>query len=282
MKTYFKQPRSDETMIAVSCPICGRSEVKAYWTLPDYSFQQCLGCGHVYQNPRPAAPDLVQRYDDDYKDYEVDNADNFFNLMQLGLSDIGFEELEAAMPVHRSFLDIGCATGKLLAWMQGRGWRAEGVEVCEASARYGRENRGVVIHVGMIEELQLPAASYDLVHSSHVIEHVPEPDKFLSEIFRMLAPGGYCVCVTPNLASFQALVFKRQWRSAIADHVHLFSLRSLRRLIKQAGFEIVRTKTWGGIAQGMAPARIKRLWDRLAKSLGFGDVMIILARKPLL
>jgi ubiquinone/menaquinone biosynthesis C-methylase UbiE len=127
----------------------------------------------------------------------------------------------------------------------------------------------------------LPAASFDVVHSSHVIEHVPEPDRYLSEIYRLLPPGGYCICVTPNLASFQAQVFKAQWRSAIADHVHLFSVRSLTRLFRQTGFELIKSKTWGGIAQGMAPAGIKRMWDTLAKQLGFGDVMIILARKPL-
>ncbi|HAP43127.1 MAG: hypothetical protein A2087_02975 [Spirochaetes bacterium GWD1_61_31] len=281
MKTYFKPPRPGETSVAAACPICGCYTVRQFWRLPEYSFQRCTGCGHVYQNPRPSPLDLVERYDEDYKQYEVDNADNFFNLMRLGLDDVGFSGLEASLPPGKRALDVGCATGMLVAALEKRGWQAEGVEVCQASADYGRATRGVTIHVGTLDSLHLPAASFDLVHSSHVIEHVSEPGAFLREMHRILKPGGYLVCATPNLASYQARRFGTEWRSAIADHVHLFSLRSLRRLIRQCGFQPLRHKTWGGIALGLAPPRRKACLDRWAKRLGFGDVQIQLARKPL-
>jgi hypothetical protein len=45
------------------------------------------------------------------------------------------------------------------------------------------------------------------------------------------------------------------------------------------GFVIEKTVTWGGLASGTAPAPIKRLFDRLAKKRGFGDVALIRAAK---
>lgn len=281
MKTFFKGPAPDERYHAVNCPVCGKDSVRLLWNLVTYSFQRCTRCGHVYQNPRPLPEYLSRRYDGDYRDYEVENADKFFNLMRLGLEDVGFSRIEAALTGEKRFLDVGCATGVLVSHLQKRGWISEGVEVCEEAALYGREKRGVTIHTGTVESLGLPANFFDVVHTSHVIEHVPDPDIFVSEIFRILKPGGWYVCATPNIASFQARCFKAAWRSAIADHVHLFSVASLGRLLRQAGFIRCRYKTWGGIPQGLAPAPVKKIADRLAKIFGVGDVQIQLVQKPL-
>lgn len=280
MKTFSKEPAPDEVHAPVSCPVCGESAVRPLWDLGSYSFQCCTGCGHVYQNPRPSPEHLARRYDAEYRDYEIENAANFFSLMKLGLDDVGFTRIESSLPGGKKFLDVGCATGVLVAHLRDRGWIAEGVEVCEEAAAYGREKRGVTIHTGTLENLTLPGNSFDLVHTSHVIEHVPDPDLFVSEIFRILKPGGWYICATPNIASFQARCFKAAWRSAIADHVHLFSVSSLSRLLSRAGFIRCRYKTWGGIPQGLAPAPIKKAADRLAKIFSIGDVQIQLVQKP--
>ena len=114
-----------------------------------------------------------------------------------------------------------------------------------------------------------------------MIEHVPEPGDFLKEVFRITKPGGHFICVTPNIASFQARFYRREWRSAIADHVHLFSVANLKKLMVRTGFDLIRQGTWGGIPRGEAPAAIKNIMDKAAKRFGFGDVMILLGRKPL-
>ena len=151
MKTYFSPPKPDEKHEAVSCPVCGQDRTRPYWKLEGYSFVRCVGCTHVYQNPRPRPADLVNRYDEAYKQYEVENAENFFNLMRLGLADLGFDEIEASLPAGRRFIDIGCATGVLVKHMADRAWESMGVELCEGSAEYGRRQRGVDIRTGTLE-----------------------------------------------------------------------------------------------------------------------------------
>jgi 2-polyprenyl-3-methyl-5-hydroxy-6-metoxy-1,4-benzoquinol methylase len=279
MKTYSTEPKAAERMIPASCPICGSSATRPLWNLGTFSFARCARCGHVYQTPRPTAGDLAVRYDEEYLRYEIANADSFLNLMLLGLRDVGFEELEASLPAGRSFLDVGCATGALVEYMGGRGWNAQGVEVSAPEAKYGQTVRKVRIHTGALADAAFPSESFDLVHSSHVIEHIDEPGDFLSEIARILKPGGWCVTVTPNTASLQARLFRGEWRSAIADHMHLFSLAGLCRLLANRGLEPVRNKTWGGMAQGLACAPVKGALDRAAKTFRFGDVMAVLARK---
>ena len=280
MKTFSMRPAASERLEKSSCPVCGSNLTRPRWDLGDFVFSACASCGHVYQNPRPRPEELAARYDEDYLEYEVRNAEPYLRLMLLGLADLGFGKIEAALPADRSFLDVGCATGALLELLSRRGWSAEGVELCGPAAEYGRRVRGVSIRTGTLAEAAFPENGFDFAHSSHVIEHVADPGALFAELHRVLKPGGYYAVVTPNLSSLQALLFRDGWRSAIADHMHLFSRGGLIRMLGAAGFQPVRTVTWGGLAQGLAPRPVKALLDRSAKALGFGDVMAVLARKP--
>lgn len=280
MKTYSTNPDPSERRVPASCPVCLSSDTRPLWNLEGFAFVRCARCGHVYQNPRPTADDLAVRYDEEYLRYEIDNAQSFLKLMLLGLRDVGFAELEASLDKGRRFLDVGCATGALVEHMANRGWDAQGVEVCAPEAEYGQTVRKVRIRTGSLADAAFPGEYFDVVHSSHVIEHIDEPGEFLSEVVRILKPGGWCVTVTPNTASLQARLFRGEWRSAIADHMHLFSLSGLCRLLSERGLAPVRSKTWGGMAQGLAYSPVKAVLDKAAKAFCFGDVMAVLARKP--
>lgn len=280
MKTFSKSPRSDEKNRHVVCAVCGSDCPQPHWQCDGFSFARCCRCGHVYQDPQPSSADLIDRYDEEYAAYEVQNAENFLDLMLRGLEDVSFFTRMEELGLDRSLLDIGCATGALLEYAAGRGYRVQGVEVCEPAAEYGRSHRGVPIALGTLDDVHLETAPYGAAHFSHVIEHVQHPREFLKQVFSLLIPGGFMVVVTPNTSGLQARLFGPDWRSAIADHVHLFSMRNLATVLAESGFQIVARKTWGGLGKGVAPQAIKRPVDWLAKRLGFGDVMLFLCRKP--
>jgi SAM-dependent methyltransferase len=153
------------------------------------------------------------------------------------------------------------------------------VEISVAQAAYGERRHGLPIFAGSLEAAAFPDASFDLVHASHLIEHLNSPGSFLDEAARVLAPGGILVLTTPNADGFQARLRGPRWRSAIYDHLYLFSRRTLRRLLESRGFAVARSATWGGWPRGMRPAIVKRPMDALAKACGFGDVMAVLARR---
>jgi len=50
-------------------------------------------------------------------------------------------------------------------------------------------------------------------------------------------------------------------------------------LLEKTGFKTEKVSTWGGMAIGLTPVWIKKIMDVLAKYFGFGDVMIIRAKK---
>jgi SAM-dependent methyltransferase len=176
-------------------------------------------------------------------------------------------------------LDIGCATGALLEWLRDRGWDCLGVELCGPAADYARKVRNLNIITGTIESAKLSDNSVTVALASHVIEHVNNPKTFVSEIYRCLKVGGYFYITTPNIDGFQARLFGSRWRSAIFDHLYLFSKKTLRALLEDAGFIVEKTVSWGGLARGTAPGPIKNMADRLAKQFNWGDVVLMRCRK---
>jgi 2-polyprenyl-3-methyl-5-hydroxy-6-metoxy-1,4-benzoquinol methylase len=237
-------------------------------------------------NPQPLAEEVGRRYGEDYLAYELANEKPFLELQLLALKDAGFWDLEGELKKRREpegrkprVLDCGCAAGALLGELRNRGWDCAGVEISRAEAEYARRERGLDVRNLALEENHFPGASFDAVLASHLIEHLNSPAAFVSEVWRILAPGGFFIVTTPNISGFQARLFRGRWRSAIFDHLYLFSIKTLSKLLVKQGFVIEKIITWGGLAAGTAPKPIKRLFDRLAKRHGFGDVMLIRARR---
>jgi 2-polyprenyl-3-methyl-5-hydroxy-6-metoxy-1,4-benzoquinol methylase len=281
LKTYSSKP-AGERKNKISCNLCSSNERKLFWNCGDFTFSRCKSCKLIYQFPQPVQSDLSLRYDNDYFDYEINNEQAFFSLMLKTLDDIRFYERSASLLHNEAeFLDIGCATGLLLENMEKKGWQGRGVELCSSSVEYGKNIRKLDIFNGTLEEAMYSDDQFSVVHSSHLIEHLTDPSAFVHEVLRILKPGGLFITTTPNASSLQALLFGKNWRSAIADHMFLFSITTLSRLIVKNKFQILQTGTWGGLASGIVPGIIKKPVDILAKKFGFGDVMVILAKKPL-
>jgi SAM-dependent methyltransferase len=169
----------------------------------------CRGCGLIQQNPQSEPQAVASRYDgrssSDYLRYEEENQYAYRDLELLALGDIALER--EALPLFERAgaegrkpraLDVGCATGALLAALRDLGWDPQGVELSAAQASYGESRHALPIHPGTLESAAFPAASFDLVHASHLIEHLNDPAAFLGEVARVLAPGGLLVLTTPN------------------------------------------------------------------------------------
>jgi SAM-dependent methyltransferase len=286
MNKTWSTPVSEEVCRPVPCALCGSNRFKPLLCCEGFSYVKCTACGLVQINPQPLAGDVKLRYGEnfgrDYLAYEIKNEAAFLELQKLSLADAGFYTIEKDLLKREDLpyvIDIGCATGAMLAFLEERGWKATGVEI-SPSAEYARKERGLEIFSQNLEDCQFPAESFDLALASHLLEHLNQPELFIDETMRILRPGAYLMLTTPNIGGFQAKLFGSRWRSAIFDHLYLFSVRTLKAMLKKAGFIIEGVYTWGGLAAGTAPMPIKRIADKTAKLMGLGDVMLIKARKP--
>lgn len=93
------------------------------------------------------------------------------------------------------------------------------------------------------EDIPLPADSFDLIISNHVLEHVGRPDVVLSEFYRILRPNGYLVAQTPYapslLRTFELAEPQSPERADFfygqSDHVRLYG-RDIIDYFRNAGF----------------------------------------------
>lgn len=93
-------------------------------------------------------------------------------------------------------LDLGCGVGHSFSELAPR--ETVGVDI-DAGALAGQDRE---THVADMRNLPFAERSFASVISVHSIEHVPDPERALAEVARVLAPGGRAVLVTPNRLTF--------------------------------------------------------------------------------
>lgn len=134
-------------------------------------------------------------------------------------------------------LDVGCGTGAFVAWMAQRGWQAHGIDFDEKAVATARMYPGVTADAGDLISQRFPAASFDAVTLSNVIEHLPNPHEVFAECRRILKPGGRLVMMTPNLNAEGHRIFGRYWRGLEPPrHLFLFTPGAIRAFARKAGF----------------------------------------------
>jgi SAM-dependent methyltransferase len=137
-------------------------------------------------------------------------------------------------------LEIGAGTGALLHELQERGCHVQGVELRQDLIDEARRWFGPLpIQLASGVELQFPDESFDVVMSFDVFEHIPDSDRHLRSVRRVLRAGGAYLIQTPN--KWTNIVFETiRWRSFTRfreDHCSLHTLGELRNRLARLGFD---------------------------------------------
>lgn len=116
------------------------------------------------------------------------------------------------------------------------------------------------------QHLPLAGSSFDGVFSINVLEHVPDPARFVAEAGRVLKPGGTLLCVTPNGDVAWLLELLERLHLKLPEGPHAFlTTRDLAGLGGNA-FEIVEHRSFLTFPAG--PDSAVRTIDRLAACAG--------------
>jgi SAM-dependent methyltransferase len=198
----------------------------------------CRRCGLVFTSPQPDPELLARFYARQHRELfaNPDPASGALRIPGQGSRRDQLAWLAARLGDLRGLrvLEVGCYEGYLLSLLAGRGARCVGVEPCEAAAELGRSRFGVDIRTGMLDQLELGAASFDLAILSHVAEHLADPLAALARCHALLRPGGRLFVEVPNVLAPRA---RHVVDFFTFDHLFNFSPRTLTRLGARAGFE---------------------------------------------
>ncbi|MBT8199765.1 MAG: class I SAM-dependent methyltransferase [Acidimicrobiia bacterium] len=240
------------------CCVCGTGDHASpiatgedfeYETSDDtFIAQHCLECGLVYLDPRPAMSELPKIYGAAYHAYEfTPERYGMAYRVRAWLETRRLRRWTRDLPLDARIIDVGAGDGfhlSLLSRIGKPSWALEGVDPDPKAVEAARSN-GLTMHVGVLDELALPADAFDFALLIMTIEHVAEPEQLLREVRRILKPGGRVGIVTDNTGSPDfALAKRRHWGGYhFPRHWNLFDERSMRRLATNADFEVVSLRT---------------------------------------
>jgi SAM-dependent methyltransferase len=161
------------------------------------------------------------------------------------------------LPPARRALDLGGGDGRLGAELA-----ADELTVADVSRvaleRARRRLPGArLVHVEPHAPLPVPDSQFDLVLCANVLEHVHDVQLFLSEVRRVLEPGGTLALTTPahgRLTGLDVLLrgFERRF-DPLSPRLRFLSRRSLAQLLDSLGFDVASLSRRGG--QLLAVAR---------------------------
>lgn len=294
------------------------------------SFQvvRCRGCGFLYTNPQPDEATLGRHYPPDYHASPEPSvlgpprpgAGLRARLLAGLLAERGYPgssgrvgslwrstgSLAGRLFAERFFwmppfvaggllVDVGCGTGGYLAEMRELGWTVIGFEPSAGAGEAARERFGLDVRIATLEGADFADGSADVVTMRMVLEHVRDPRATLSEVHRILKPGGRLLLSVPNAGSLETRAFGPHWRGwELPRHLSHFTPRTLRALLEEMGFTSVDIRHLanannlaaslhfrrGGMGSPGQPRLLLRLTGLLAASVRTAGRIAAEARVP--
>jgi len=257
---------------------------------------QCLNCSVVFPNPFPIPESLESIYGDpdEYfsgKEEWYARSKSYEHLIEEFIKRIDQEET-----IH--LLDIGAGRGELnKAALAFPNVHCIGLEVSEGSIKYAREH-GIDLQNKQLIELINEGKTFDGVCLNAVLEHVHEPAIFMSEVSKLLRPGGVLYIDVPHepnlltiLGNFSNKIFGNKavynlqptWEPY---HVFGFNLKSLKLLLNKNDIEISTIRIHGApsIPNGKGVKDMIKVFiginiQRLANKISLGSNMFIWAKR---
>ena len=254
------------------CPVCNQPSTYNFSSRDlmfnhqtRYDYHRCVACHFVFQHPLPSLENIAAFYPDDYSVYEEQSRlksvsgirksilKKYYGYSHLSTS--AFDDLvcpilklfnrkfEVPYTKNGKLLDVGCGNGRYLDGMKKLGWQTQGVEF-NASAVEVCKLSGLTVHHGDLFSAHFDSNSFDVINVSHVIEHVPNPLAFFTELARVLKPNGSLVIKTPNSMALGRRLFNTNWyANDVPRHLYLFSHQNLLVLANSCGLKMQQFKT---------------------------------------
>ncbi|UCF60791.1 MAG: class I SAM-dependent methyltransferase, partial [Anaerolineaceae bacterium] len=233
----------------------------------------------VFQSPRMSDGELKDFYQAEYRQLVQDDVGptEKDRRVQAGRARNLLKFVRKYLDLVRSHLDIGSSAGTLLEVIRKKyNCASVGVEPGEAYRTFSQE-RGLEVVRDLDEIDAKHLASFDLVSMAHVLEHLPDPVGFLRNLREgWMVPGGYLLIEVPNINGHTALE---------VSHLTAYSSTALRRLLNQAGYQIVALEAHGRPRSRLIPLYLTVLAqvssDRLSRVRHRTNPRGILARRKI-
>ena len=222
--------------------------------------------------------------------------ENYYTLLTDSLSSIdlqwGFRSRYILNILHKlkpqnnsSLLDVGAGNGFFVSLAKNEyHFAATGLEISDREITFAKDIIGVNL---LKEDIFQHNELYDFVTCFNVLEHVPDPKAFFTQLVKTTKPGGYLVITTPNPACIHTKVKGiENWHMVMPPHhLNLLTKKSLQLLYTAEGMQEIRYETLSTYINFVRNIDTKNLLLRrcvfsILKFLNLGADHLLILRKP--
>jgi len=192
-------------------------------------------------HPQPALQDLARYYESDDYISHTDGHRSLFEKLYQAVKQKALRDkvklIQGLWGAKGKLLDIGAGTGDFLVKAQENSWQVLGVEP-SAKAKALAQSK----HITFAESLEeIESHSMDVITMWHVLEHVPDLQKQIAELKRILKPDGVIVIAVPNYKSYDAQHYGIYWAAYdVPRHLWHFSITAIKKLFGAQQMDLVK------------------------------------------
>lgn len=217
------------------------SNKKHFLTVKDYSVsKETFDLYHeetldmLITHPQPSLENLGKYYESEDYISHTDNKRSLFEKLYHFIKSIALKNklnlINSLQPNKGKILDIGAGTGEFLSVARNDSWQTIGVEPSDRAKAIAL-NKGVSF---VADTRELENNSFDVISMWHVLEHVPDLDRQIKELKRLLKPTGTLIIAVPNFKSFDAKHYGKFWAAYdVPIHFWHFSKTTIKLLFEK-------------------------------------------------
>ena len=199
----------------------------------------CMETGLVRNDPIPGDEELAKFYSEDYRtSYKGAAKPRKRQIIRNFRRVAGhIRQFRDVLDPAKKVLDVGAGSGEFAYLMTELGKDVVGIEPNAGYAAYCREDLGLDIRTAHLAPDLFEAGQFDLIRLNHVLEHLNDPEKYLSMIAQWLAPGGVLYVEVPNIETYA----REKSKGNMFHYGHIFNFNpwTLRTAAALAGLDEV-------------------------------------------
>lgn len=212
-------------------------------------FVHCPVCGSWSQSPQISVQSLSRWYDSDqyqgaartnnkggiYLNYESSEPQRHIEALARIQKD-----LSKQFSVPGRVLEVGCASGSLLAVMKDIGWQVEGIDLSERFADMGQRLNSLDIKVGDFLDFDLKDTPFDLLVMLGTISNLQGISGHLRHAYDVLKPGGVLYFNFPISGSWISRLYGDSYWMFTPSVSTFFGEQGLSTILTNSGFSEIK------------------------------------------
>ncbi len=236
-------------MIQTRCAICGdlenykilykknfsdrdlNSDVFSARRLPDgshYQIVKCLKDGLVRSNPVLESEKLTKLYKESKFTYQNETKNLEITYIQ------SLQEVLGKISKKDNILEVGCGNGFVLEALYKLGYKnVYGVEPGKEAVDKASKDIKKNIVIDILKLGIFKSKKFKLIFFFQTLDHIPNPNEFLNECYKILEEGGYILAFNHNIEGLSSQIMGEKSPIIDIEHTYLYNLKTVKLLFEK-------------------------------------------------